>query len=281
MMKVTRFDDPVQYYQKVEGYLIQHEATHCLLLGISQALCRAAKTNEANLLYLAVADNNQTVVATAIRTPPRKLILSRAIDSQAVELIAEDLAVDSQSLPGVIAPSTEAETFVTTWQRLTGQSDELALAMRIHQLEKVKAINKASGSFRIAIESDRNLLIDWIQAFEQEALGDNEPKSDYQLWFNRHLESKSLFVWQDNVVVSMAASSGATPNGIRINAVYTPPEYRGKGYATSCVTQISQLLLNKYKYCFLFTDLANSVSNHIYRKIGYSPTGNISNYSFD
>ncbi|HEY9770362.1 MAG TPA: GNAT family N-acetyltransferase [Coleofasciculaceae cyanobacterium] len=279
-MKVTRFDDPVQYYQKVEGYLIQHEATHCLPLGIGKALC-GRKKSDANLPYLIVVHNNHTVVATAILTPPRKLILSQAIDSKSVELIAKDLAVDLQSLPGVIAPSTEAEIFVTTWQRLTGQSGELALAMRIHQLEKVKTINKASGSLRIVIESDRHLLTDWGQAFETEALGDNEPKSDHQLWFHRHLENKSLFVWQDDVVVSMAAAGGATPNGIRINAVYTPPEYRGKGYATSCVTQISQLLLNKYKYCFLFTDLANSASNHIYRKIGYSPTGNISNYSFD
>ncbi len=70
----------------------------------------------------------------------------------------------------------------------------------------------------------------------------------------------------------MAAFGGATPNGIRVNAVYTPPEYRGKGYATSCVATVSQYLLTQgYQYCFLFTDLANPTSNHIYRQIGYLP----------
>ena len=79
----------------------------------------------------------------------------------------------------------------------------------------------------------------------------------------------------------MAAFGGATPSGIRINAVYTPPKYRGKGYATSCVKGVSQKLLNQgYRYCFLFTNLANPISNHIYRQIGYQPVWEISNYAF-
>ncbi len=79
----------------------------------------------------------------------------------------------------------------------------------------------------------------------------------------------------------MVFSGGSTPNGKRITAVYTPPEHRQKGYATSCVAALSQNLLDSgCKYCFLFTDLANPTSNHIYHKIGYRPVSNWSNYSF-
>ena len=279
-MRLIRFDNAAHYYQKVESYLTQHEAVHCLLLGIGKSLASAAEKNDTGLPYLAVVENNQTVVATAICTPPRKLMPSQAIALEAIEIIAKDLADNSQSLPGVIAPEAEAETFVKTWQRLTGQSYQLAVAMRVHQLETVQAINSAAGKLRLVKEGDRNLLTNWGQAFEREALGDNEQKSNHQLWFNRHLENKSLFVWQDNITVSMAACGGATPNGIRVNAVYTPPEYRGKGYATSCVSQMSRQLRDRYKYCFLFTNLANPVSNHIYRKIGYLPMGEIGNYNF-
>lgn len=279
-MKITKFNDPFQYYQKVESYLVRQEAVHCLILGISKGLYRA-ETNPANTPYLVVVEKDKTVIATAIQTPPRKLILAKSSNTKAIELIAQDLATDSQSLPGIIASKAEAETFVKTWQCLEKKSSKLEMAMRIHQLEKVKAINKASGSLRITIESDRILLTDWIQAFVKEALGDNELKSDSQLWFDRHLENKSLFIWQDNeAAVSMAACSGATSNGIRINAVYTPPKYRGKGYATSCVAEMSQKLLNQYKYCFLFTNLANPTSNHIYRKIGFLPICDIDSYSF-
>ena len=153
--------------------------------------------------------------------------------------------------------------------------------MRVHQLKTVQPITSAAGKLKLAVESDRDLLTGWGRAFEEEALGDSEPKSDHQLWFNRHIKNKSLFVWQDRVgIVSMAAFGGATPNGIRINAVYTPPEYRGKGYATSCVAEISRQLSDRYKYCFLFTNLANPISNHIYHKIGYIPMCEIGNYSF-
>lgn len=249
-----------------------------MLLGISQSLC-SNTNNNASLPYLAVVESDRAVIATAIRTPPRKLILSQATDHQALELIAKDLACES-FLPGVIAPKSEARAFAKIWQNLTGQFCELNVAMCVHQLDTIQPIANAAGRLRLAEESDRHLLTDWGQAFKGEALGDKEPKSDHQLWFNRHLENKSLFVWQGETIVSMAAYGGATPNGIRINAVYTPPEYRGKGYATSCVVQTSKHLLERYKYCFLFTNLADPVSNHIYRKIGYLPMGDIDDYSF-
>jgi predicted GNAT family acetyltransferase len=70
--------------------------------------------------------------------------------------------------------------------------------------------------------------------------------------------------------VSLAAFCGPTPNGMRIGPVYTPPQYRGKGYASANVAALSQRLLDSgRKFCYLFTDLANPTSNKIYQKIGY------------
>lgn len=81
--------------------------------------------------------------------------------------------------------------------------------------------------------------------------------------------------------VSMAGTSGPTPNGIRVNLVYTPPEHRRQGYASSCVAALSQALLNQgRKYCFLLTDLANPTSNHIYQTIGYRSRGDVTEYCF-
>ena len=202
-MKIIRFQNAAYYYQKVKSYLIQQEATHCLLLGIAKSLSGSAEQNDCDLSYLAVVEDNQNILVTAIRTPRRKLIISRAIAVEAVELIARDLAIRSQLIPGVIASQSEAQTFINAWQDLTEQSYELDVAMRLHQLEKVQPITSAAGKSRSAVESDRNLLTKWGQAFEREALGNNEPKSDHQLWFNQHLENKSLFIWQDNKNVAL------------------------------------------------------------------------------
>ena len=281
-MQINTYDNAREYYRRAESYLLEDEAAHCLLIGLSKAMCNS-QSEHRNFPYLITVEHHGSIIATAIRTSlQRKLVLSKSTDLGAIKLIAENaIAFENKSLPGIIGSKSEAITFVRTWHSLTKQDYELAFAMQIHQLEAVKPINKASGSFRLVQKSDRDLIIKWSEAFEREALGDSEPKSNHQSWFERHLKQQSLFVWQNETSVSMAAFGGTTPNGTRINAVYTPPEYRGKGYATSCVAALSQHLLDLgYKYCFLFTDLANPTSNHIYQKIGYLPVCEISNYSF-
>jgi ribosomal protein S18 acetylase RimI-like enzyme len=71
------------------------------------------------------------------------------------------------------------------------------------------------------------------------------------------------------------------PNGIRVNAVYTPPRLRGRGYATACVAALSSAQLRAgRRYCFLFTDLANSTANEIYQRIGYVAVGDVDQHEF-
>lgn len=66
-----------------------------------------------------------------------------------------------------------------------------------------------------------------------------------------------------------------------VNAVYTPPELRRRGYAASCVAVLSQLLLDSGReFCTLFADRANSTSNGVYRRIGYQPLGSFTQYDF-
>jgi predicted GNAT family acetyltransferase len=70
----------------------------------------------------------------------------------------------------------------------------------------------------------------------------------------------------------MAEHRGETPSGVRISYVFTPQEFRGRGYASALVAQLSQKMLDSGKrFCFLYTDVANPTSNRIYHKIGYRP----------
>ena len=277
-MKLIRFDDASQYYQRIESYLLQDEAVNCLPLASSSRLCKKEDYDKAS--YLALVENEGTILTTAIHIRDRRLLLSKSSDVEAVELIARDLAVSSPSIPGITAPQTEAETFVVVWRSLTQQSTELKVVMLIQQLEQLNALDSAVGRLRLAALDEIELITEWIQAFVKEALGVNELKADSQQWAIRHLEENSLYVWENNKLVSMASYGGKTPNGIRIGSVYTPPKDRGRGYATSCVAAMSRLLLEQQRYCFLFTDVANSTSNKIYAQIGYKPMGKIKDYKF-
>jgi predicted GNAT family acetyltransferase len=121
---------------------------------------------------------------------------------------------------------------------------------------------------------DTELLVDWLQAFEAEALhsvGNGEDRARRIVEYRLTAERAGLMLWEnDGQVVSVAGFGGETPNGIRIGPVYTPPDLRGRGYATALVAQLSsQLLAEGRRFCFLYTDLANPTSNAIYERIGY------------
>ena len=63
-----------------------------------------------------------------------------------------------------------------------------------------------------------------------------------------------------------------TKRAVAVNGVYTPPEWRRRGYATACVAELSERLLEQgFEFCVLYTDLENPTSNGIYTRIGYRP----------
>lgn len=84
------------------------------------------------------------------------------------------------------------------------------------------------------------------------------------------ISSGALYLWEDGEPRSMAGEVAQTPHGARIGYVYTPPERRGRGYASACVAGLSQrVLASGRRSCFLYTDLSNATSNALYQRIGY------------
>lgn len=277
-MKLIKFNDIERYACQTKKYLLENEAVNCLLL--SNCL-KLRNSDYEKSSYFILVEENRNILATAIHVGDRQLFLSKSSNLEAVRLIAEDLAVSSRSISGITAPQNEARLFTTAWQKQTGKASKLKMLMSIQQLEKLNSISSATGRLRLAELAETELLTNWIQAFIEEALGKNESKVNSRQWVIKHLGANSLYVWETkDRIVSMAACSGKTPNGIRVNSVYTPLEYRGRGYATSCVATMSKILLKQKKYCFLFTDIANSTSNKIYAQIGYRPMGKIEDYEF-
>ena len=94
---------------------------------------------------------------------------------------------------------------------------------------------------------------------------------------------RTAYLWiDDGRPVSLTGAGGLTPTGTRVGPVYTPPGDRGHGYASNLVARVSQELLDSGRtFVFLFTDLANPTSNHIYQAIGYEPVTDIDVYVFD
>ncbi|WP_160297269.1 GNAT family N-acetyltransferase [Paenibacillus sp. IHBB 10380] len=86
-------------------------------------------------------------------------------------------------------------------------------------------------------------------------------------------DKSAIYLWiDDGEPVSMAQQTRPTLHGAVVNLVYTPPEHRNKGYASSCVATLTRnMLRGPYQFTSLYTDLSNPVSNRIYMNIGYEP----------
>jgi predicted GNAT family acetyltransferase len=283
-MQLKRFENVEEFYKLAEPFLLEREAEHNLILGICANLRRSPASSLQPQPYLAIIQKEDVVVAVAVMTPPRNLVLSHTMAPECLSLFVSDLCAEYQTLPGVLGPSKISKAFAEHWQKLSTQPYRLGIKQRIYQLNAVKPVVGASGQLRRATEVDRDLLISWISAFNREALGEDDASGVENVvnWFFKiGADMGGLYLWQDQRPVSMAGYSGPTPNGIRINAVYTPPEHRRRGYASACVAALSQLLLDSgRKFCFLFTDLSNPSSNHIYQVIGYTPVCDVDEYKF-
>lgn len=85
----------------------------------------------------------------------------------------------------------------------------------------------------------------------------------------------------DGEVVSIANAVRPQIKGICISGVYTPPEFRRKGYARALVAEVSKEMLSRgFELTNLFTDLANPTSNKIYQEVGYEAVCDYRQYSF-
>jgi predicted GNAT family acetyltransferase len=75
--------------------------------------------------------------------------------------------------------------------------------------------------------------------------------------------------------------SPAIAGTVRVGPVYTPPENRRRGYATSAVAAASRRALAAgARQCILFTDLANPTSNQIYSTVGFWRFADWEEYAF-
>jgi predicted GNAT family acetyltransferase len=265
-MNVLCFDDPAAFLEAAAPLLLADEARHNLIIGIAGTLRDHPYHYPEFGLWL--AEDGSEPVGAALRTPPHNLVLARPRDDSALEALAA--AIDDE-LPGVVAAQPEAEAFAAAWSAKTGTTPRTNRGQGVFALERVEPPAPASGRMRDAGAGDRPLVLDWFRAFAEEAIGESPDDESVAQAADHRLEAEDAGValWEDGRAVSLASFGNPTPNGIRIGPVYTPPEYRRRGYASALVAELSERLLAERRFCFLFTDLANPTANKIYEQIGY------------
>ncbi len=271
-MSAPRVENPPDaraFCELAEPLLLRDEVRHGWLLGIARRCAREPDAAEAP--WFGIVRAGDALRAVALQTPARALLVSDATEAELVPLV-RNLRERATSLSGVRGPAETAATFGRLWSRSADVEHVPHLAQALHRLDRLAWKPDVPGRLRPAARDELELLRHWTQAFAVEArLPDAPARPPERL---AALDEERLYVWDDAGPVATAAWLRPTPNGVSIGHVYTPPELRGRGYASALVAALSQLLLDGGKsFCCLFTDLANPVSNRIYARLGFERVG--------
>lgn len=282
-LTVSRTQAVEEFLADAGDFLAECEAEHNLLFGICSAIQASPEIFDEPPRFAVVTGEDGAVQAAALQTPPFNLVLSTIENDAATDALADALRDDP--LPGMLGPKQTAARFAARWTANTGRAASIEVAERIFRLDRVTPPHRpAKGRWRIADERDRGVIAEWGVAFQAEAMPESPPIPDPNAMAERWIAQVARigYLWEDDgEVVSMVGAGGETPNGIRIGPVYTPPERRGNGYASSLTAAASQNQLDRgRRFVFLFTDLANPTSNKIYQALGYTPVCDVDQYRF-
>lgn len=283
MIKIQSHSHASELISLSGAYLEQDESENNRPLGYAYRLAEDphAYAPEPPLL-LSVLEHGKAV-GVAIMMRPYRIIVSRIgtnIKVAVVPLVRHLREIDVQ-ISGIIGPAAEAQAFSDCWvEGMLDVSARISMRMRIFETRSVANLPLSPGKLRLARPEEHRLMARWITDYSEtvrKPISFDIAKS----WTEALIQNQQLHIWDIEGPVSIAAVDRPTRNGIAIHSVYTPPEHRNKGYATSSVLLLTQkMLTDRYSFCCLYTDLSNPTSNSIYAKIGYVPVGDALMFDF-
>ena len=272
-MEFRRYDNVEVFRSDVLGNLLKNEVLNNLAISI---LTESKARNTSDWLMATVADNGG-ITHAALCAKPFNLLLYEADSHRrdGMELLAMEISRLVADPPCVFAERGLARRFVDAYA--PGRAAAPEKSMVVMRLDELARYNKAPGYCRELTVKDMYFVPFWERSFGEECRTQVFPIPDIVSRVSSRLGKGAHFIWEDGIPVSQAVHGRSTPGGAVINMVYTPPHYRGRGYATSAVAKLSGSLLDGGKdFCCLFADSGNPAAQGIYRKLGYYDV-----YTFD
>jgi RimJ/RimL family protein N-acetyltransferase len=249
---------------------IENNVVATVLSGAVEGQFRAA------VPVLAVGqDERGDVAAAALRTAPWPMLCTALAADEAEALLDVWLERDP-GLPGVNAVRDTSRALAAAWARRTRGTARCRTAMAMHSLTTVvDPPRPGPGRLVPATEADREPVLRWWSDFVVESRVIDAGPDSRAIAVDSRIAHRHLWLWEDDgVAVSMVAVNPAVAGVVRIGPVYTPPDARRRGYASSAVAAVSRQALQTGAHaCMLFTDLSNPTSNKIYAEVGYRRFG--------
>ena len=271
--KVLFSEDPEFVLKRAHELLASEPVLHNLILTILHA--RVAEGDPGRYW---IAFRGENAVGVVVQSPLEYPVTLTPMEPAAVLAMVDAIAEAGVPLPGVNGDAATAACFAGQWSERCKSAATPFQGMRLYELLEIGEAPKTTGHLRQAREGDRDLMIAWTRAFQNE-IGESAEGTEVRV--DRGLAAGQIWVWENGgETTSMAVSRQPTEGVVRVAGVYTPPERRKQSFAAACVHALSRHLQASGYRCILYTDLANPTSNSIYRRIGYRAVAEGLRYRF-
>ena len=203
------------------------------------------------------------VVGLAIRTAPYGYVLSPMPNTLIPELIA-GLEREDPEAREFAGPKIVIDEIAKTSEVLESEGE------LIYHLKSLKPSN-LNCEVRVANLDDYELILEWMKAFIVETQINSFNLEGVVKNNLQHGNYYLLII--DSIPVSLGGISGIIELEDkligRVGPIYTPREFRKKGYASAITSFVTQSLLDRGAIATLYTQATNPTSNKIYQELGY------------
>jgi hypothetical protein len=265
-LTVERFTSATAFLDAVEPWLLDNEVDANVVYSVARLLASGDHPFGQPVYYAAVKSAAR-IVGCALRPPPDTLCLS-GLPAGGASRLVDGVAALYRELDGVSGPENTALEFARAWTRVRGGRWQARHRWTLFHLDHVREPSPAPGRLRLAEQRDWPVLRRWAPRYAR----DVNTRVDVDRFFDQMFRRGCLYVWEDTGPKCVVAVSGVTPNARRISAVYTPDEFRSRGYAANAVASACREALHDGSaFCVLFADREPSPPSRIYRRIGFEP----------
>ncbi len=281
-MVVKEFKNARAFLDDYEAVLIEHEALGQLVLYWAYHYCDNEIHEKA---FFGVVLEEKDVCLLFCNVSSDDLLIY-AVDTDRIVpasiALADYFGNNHITIKGIIAAANVCQSFIEQLKQYVNCTFVEKMGMDIMELRQINEIKPVDGSHRLAQPEEAKLAAQWMVEFQMEAL---TSETDYEEALQKavkQIEENQIYFYEDidHNVVSMAVASRKLAHGTTITYIYTPEEYRGKGYAAANIYYLSKELLEQgNEFCTLIIDKKNPLSNRAYEKVGYKVIGDSYEYS--
>ncbi|MGW0325002.1 GNAT family N-acetyltransferase [Nocardia sp. NPDC003183] len=272
-MRIDITSDAARFMDDVEPFLRRDPLRHTVIATVLVNLANG-RSGGLSTRFLSIRDNAGQIVGIAQCTNGAAYL--GELPAHSISAVVDAFAAHAIALRSVEGHEADAVTFATRWSKTTGGSYRIRHSARLFRLDALQ-VPDAPGAPRQATVDDVATCIAMVEDFGVET---GAPHRLDETAVRRRIEAGSSWLWEhDGTPVTLVARQPAVLCWARIGPVYTPPRFRGNGFASALTATVAGRIRAEGADVCLFTDLANPTSNKIYQRIGFEPVRDFVHYT--